>query len=89
MQEVLLNPSLQDPVRQYLNKFNLSLCLTCGTCTNGCPATGTPSLEGLDTRKAIRMLALGMVDEVMESMFPWVCTGCGRCVHGCPWESTW
>ncbi len=84
MQQALLNPTLPDPIRQYLNKFNLSLCLTCGTCTNGCPATGTPMLEGLDTRKVLRMLAFGMVDEVMESAFPWVCTGCGRCVHGCP-----
>lgn len=84
MQELLLNPTLSDPVKDYLSKFNLNLCLTCGACTNGCPATGTPSLEGLDTRKVLRMLSFGMVEEVMESMFPWVCTGCGRCVHGCP-----
>ncbi len=86
MQEILMNPTLSEPLKAYLDKFNLSLCLTCGTCSSGCPATGTPSLEGLDTRKVIRMLSLGMMDEVMQSTFPWVCTGCGRCVHGCPME---
>ncbi|MGC8491738.1 MAG: (Fe-S)-binding protein [Syntrophobacteraceae bacterium] len=87
MQEALLNPrAIPDSVRQYLNKFNLNLCLTCGTCTNGCPVTGTPVLEGLDTRKVIRMLAYGMLDEVVDSLFPWLCTGCGRCVHACPME---
>lgn len=84
MQEAVLNPRLKDPIREYLNKFNLNLCLTCGTCTNGCPATGTPGHEDLDARKVIRMLALGLTDEVVESVFPWICTGCGRCVHACP-----
>lgn len=86
MQETLLNPNLKDPVKDYLQKFNLNLCLTCGTCTNGCPITGTPGMEGWDTRKVLRMLALGMAAEVTESKFPWLCTGCGRCVHGCPME---
>ena len=27
---------------------NLNLCLTCGACVSGCPATG---LEGMDPRK--------------------------------------
>ncbi len=87
MKDTLLNPTaLPDSVRQYLSKFDLNLCLTCGTCSGGCPATGTPALDGLDVRKVIRMLAFGMLDEVVESMFPWVCTGCGRCVHACPME---
>lgn len=84
MEQVVLDTNLKEPVKQYLQKFDLNLCLTCGTCTNGCPATGTPGMEGWDTRKVLRMLAYGMVDEVVQSKFPWICTGCGRCVHGCP-----
>ncbi len=84
MGEPILNPNLKDPVKEYLSKFNLNLCLTCGTCTNGCPITGNPDMEGWDTRKTLRMLALGMAQEVIDSKFPWICTGCGRCVHGCP-----
>ena len=75
---------LPDDVREYLSKFDLNACFTCGTCTNGCPITGNPNMQGWDTRKVIRMLAFGMVDEVVNSKFPWICTGCGRCAHACP-----
>ncbi|HBZ54155.1 MAG TPA: (Fe-S)-binding protein, partial [Syntrophobacteraceae bacterium] len=84
MEQAALSPQLKHSVKDYLSKFDLNLCLTCGTCTNGCPVTGGEGAEGLDTRKVLRMLALGMADEVVESKFPWLCTGCGRCVHGCP-----
>jgi len=84
MEQAVLNSYLKNPVKEYLSKFNLGLCLTCGTCTNGCPVTGCEGAEGLDARKALRMLAYGMVDEVVNSKFPWLCTGCGRCVHACP-----
>jgi Fe-S oxidoreductase len=84
MQDIVSPKRLPDPVREELAKFDLNACFTCGTCTNGCPITGTPGMEGWDTRKVIRMLALGLLDEVVESKFPWVCTGCGRCAHACP-----
>ena len=57
------------------------LCLTCGTCAGGCPVTG---VDGLDVRKAVRMVVLGMDQELIDSRFPWVCTLCGRCEHACP-----
>jgi heterodisulfide reductase subunit C len=78
MEQPALSPNLKNSIKDYLSKFDLNLCLTCGTCTNGCPVTGGEGAEGLDTRKVLRMLALGMVDEVVESKFPWLCTGCGR-----------
>jgi Fe-S oxidoreductase len=84
LEQAILSPNLKEPIKQYLSKFNLNLCLTCGTCTNGCPITGTPGMEGWDTRKVLRMLSFGLVQEVVDSKFPWLCTGCGRCVHGCP-----
>ena len=43
---------------------NLNLCLTCGACSSGCPATG---LEDMDPRKFLRMAALGMDEEVTKS----------------------
>jgi dimethylglycine catabolism B len=84
MEELIVNPKVTHPVKDYLSKFDLNLCLTCGTCTAGCPISGTPGMEGWDTRKVLRMLAFGMVEEVVRSKFPWLCTGCGRCVHACP-----
>lgn len=82
--EAIQRKQLPESIKEYLSKFDLNLCLTCGTCTNGCPITGGPGAEGLDARKVLRMLAFGMIDEVVNSKFPWLCTGCGRCVHGCP-----
>ncbi|UCD31078.1 MAG: 4Fe-4S dicluster domain-containing protein, partial [Desulfobacterales bacterium] len=37
-----------------------------------------------DPRKAIRAIALGLEQEVIDSKWPWVCTLCGRCQYACP-----
>ncbi len=60
---------------------NLNLCLTCGLCASGCPATG---LEGMDPRKFLRMAALGMDEEIKKTEWAWMCTMCQRCVYACP-----
>ena len=69
-----------------LPETHMSACFTCGTCSGGCPLTGMESTkdEGLDCRKAIRMAAFGMDQELIDSRFVWICTGCERCVAGCP-----
>ena len=49
-----------DTVREILPMGgNLNLCLTCGACASGCPATG---LENMDPRKFLRMAALIMAE---------------------------
>ncbi len=60
---------------------NLNLCLTCGACSSGCPATG---IEGMDPRKFVRMAALGLDEEVTKTGWIWCCTQCRRCVYACP-----
>jgi len=57
---------------------NLNLCLTCGLCASGCPATG---LENMDPRKYLRMAALGLDEELLSSDWAWMCTMCMRCIH--------
>ena len=58
-----------------------NMCLTCGTCTGGCPVAG---VDDMDPRKAVRMAALGLEDELINSRWPWICTLCGRCERMCP-----
>jgi heterodisulfide reductase subunit C len=56
-------------------------CLTCGTCAGGCPVS---AWEGLDPRKLVRMIQLGLEDEVIKSPWIWQCTNCQRCSWACP-----
>ncbi len=76
--------TIMDMVKEILPEGgNLNTCLTCGACSSGCPATG---LGDMDARKFLRMAALGMDKEVLESDWPWMCTMCQRCIYVCPME---
>jgi ferredoxin len=74
--------TFMDKVKEILPEGgNLNLCLTCGACSSGCPATG---LDGMDPRKFLRMAALGMDEEIAKSNWPWMCSMCQRCIYVCP-----
>lgn len=60
---------------------HLNLCLTCGTCSSGCPASG---IADMDPRKFLRLAVLGMEQEIAASPWVWSCSMCMRCVHACP-----
>src|SRR5210317_839579 len=73
-----------DKVKELLPEGgNLNLCLTCGACSSGCPATG---LEDMDPRKFLRMAALGMDEELLSTPWVWMCTMCQRCIYVCPMQ---
>lgn len=76
-----LEPSFKELVLDRVPEANLNLCLTCGTCTGGCPAS---ELLDMDPRKLLRMVQLGMDEEVKKLDWAWVCTMCARCVNACP-----
>lgn len=57
------------------------VCLTCGSCASACPISG---VDGLDPRKAIRMVVLGLERDLVASPWPWKCTLCGKCEEACP-----
>lgn len=76
-----LNCDFKDDVLGKVPDANLDLCLTCGACSGGCPAT---DIMDLDPRKFLRMVLLGMDEEVKTSPWAWVCTMCGRCMKVCP-----
>lgn len=57
------------------------VCLTCGSCASACPLSG---VDGIDPRKVIRMVTLGMDKELVASPWPWKCTLCGKCEEACP-----
>jgi len=63
---------------------NLSMCLTCGVCASGCPASGLAG--GMDPRKFLRLCALGQDELVLSTPWVWMCTMCQRCVYACPMQ---
>jgi len=71
-------------LRNYLKGYNLNLCYTCGTCASGCPISGMPGIDNMNSMKMLRLLSLGLLEEAVASDFSWHCTGCGRCLYCCP-----
>jgi len=61
--------------------YSQDVCLTCALCSGACPAAG---VDDFDPRKVVRMAALGMVDQLVSSRWPWICTMCGKCEQVCP-----
>lgn len=60
---------------------NFDLCLTCSACVSGCPAAG---ISDMDPRKFVRMVALGLDDEITRTPWVWWCSMCQRCKYACP-----
>ena len=57
-------------------------CFACGTCTAGCPVAEID--ERYNPRRIIRMVRMGLKDEVLRSEFIWLCAGCYTCQERCP-----
>ena len=76
-----LDIQFKEQVLEKIPDAGFDLCLTCGTCTGGCPAS---EQFDMDPRKLVRMLNLGMDDQIKKSNWIWVCSMCGRCLFVCP-----
>jgi heterodisulfide reductase subunit C len=56
-------------------------CYQCGTCSAGCPVLNA---MGLMPHQLIRMVLLGLKQEVLESSTIWLCASCYLCNERCP-----
>ena len=77
-----LDPNFKDQVAQEPGGEHIKRCFACGTCSATCPVFEVN--ENYNPRKIIRMILLGMKDEVLESGFVWLCSGCYSCYELCP-----
>jgi heterodisulfide reductase subunit C len=59
----------------------VSTCMQCGTCSGACPVA-----EFMDVRpqRLIRMIDLGLKDEVLRTNTFWYCASCYQCSVRCP-----
>jgi heterodisulfide reductase subunit C len=60
---------------------DLLACYQCGKCSAGCPAAF--AMDVLPSQ-VIRLVQLGLVEEVLNSKTPWFCAACQTCYARCP-----
>lgn len=85
MQTMLINGNnlkFKEDVER-LSKQRVSNCYQCGKCTAGCPVA---LWMDYSPNQVIRMIQLGLRDEVMNSHAPWFCASCETCTTRCPRE---
>lgn len=56
-------------------------CMQCGSCAGGCP---TRFAMDYSPMQIIKMINLGMKEEVLSSSTIWVCSSCYTCTTRCP-----
>ena len=68
-------------IRKMRGGENILECIQCGSCAGGCP-----SLFAMDysPMQIIKMINLGMKEEVLSSSTLWVCSTCYTCAARCP-----
>lgn len=77
-----LDPSFKYEIAERPGGENIRKCFACGTCTAGCPAFHAD--HEYNPRRIIRMILLGMRDEVLKSPVIWLCHQCYACSANCP-----
>jgi heterodisulfide reductase subunit C len=76
-----LDPHFKTEVAKTYEGRTILYCYQCGTCSAGCPVV---SAMGLMPHQIIRMVLLGLKQEVLESNTLWLCASCYLCNERCP-----
>jgi len=76
------DPKFKEQVASRPGGEKVKNCYLCGSCTAGCPVSNLR--EEYNPRRFMRMILLGMKDEVLSSPELWQCTQCHICVVHCP-----
>jgi len=77
-----LDPHFKFEIAAYPGADKIVRCFACGTCTAGCPVFQVEA--GYNPRRIVRMILLGMRDEVLNLKELWLCTRCYTCSANCP-----
>ena len=59
----------------------VSRCYQCRKCTNGCPLAFAMDVM---PNQAMRMIQLGLEDELLRAKTIWICASCQTCTTRCP-----
>lgn len=66
-----------------LSGQKVSKCYQCGNCSAGCPMSFTYDYT---VSRLMRMIQLGMKEEILSSKAVWMCATCEACTTRCPNE---
>jgi len=77
-----LDPKFKEQLASRPGGEKVSNCYLCGSCTAGCPVSSIR--KEYNPRRFMRMILLGMKDEVLSSPEIWQCSQCHICVAHCP-----
>ena len=75
-----INPHFSEELKRY-GSVNFNACYNCGNCTAVC-SLSTPEVSF--PREMVRLSALGLEEELKQSLKPWECYYCGECTTQCP-----
>ncbi len=76
-----LDANFRRDISSMPNGEELSACFACSTCTAACPIANQWNYK---PHQLIRMILLGMRDEVLSSKEIWECLTCFQCQERCP-----
>lgn len=74
------DPAFRREVEGLLGK-PISPCFHCSKCSSGCPVTF--AMDVLPNR-AVRMVQMGLRDQLLASSTIWLCASCETCTTRCP-----
>ncbi|HUW66157.1 MAG TPA: heterodisulfide reductase-related iron-sulfur binding cluster, partial [Spirochaetia bacterium] len=74
--------SAEDTIRSLCNLADVKRCYQCGACVADCPAAAAD--ERFQPNELIGRFLAGEVDELVNSIAPWLCLECHTCFELCP-----
>lgn len=77
-----LDPKFKDEVMAEPGGEHLLRCYSCGTCVSMCLVNRVSS--EFNPRRAMRMVMLGMREQVFNNPTIWMCSACDLCYPHCP-----
>lgn len=76
------DPAFLRGVEEELGK-KIASCFHCSKCSSGCPVAFAMDLQ---PNRVVRLVQMGLKDEVLRSSTIWLCPSCETCVTRCPNE---
>ena len=76
-----LDSGFRDEIKSMPNGEELNACFACSTCTAACPIANQWTYK---PHQLIRMILLGMREDVLSSKEIWECLTCFQCQERCP-----